>query len=493
MIFLEFFWEMLKISGVWLMFSFLICGVLHAFLRPEALQQSLGNKKVFSLVKSTVSGMLLPICSCGVVPLALGLYYSGAYLGPTLAFLVATPVINPAALIMSYALLGREIATIYLICGFILPMITGWTANCLGGNEIVSPAALKQGESRVRVQTDTPRLLDRLKSGLIWSFQDLAVQTCRFILLGTAFAAILFAIMPTSFIQDYLSEPKFISLLGAALLGAVMYVCALGHIPFIAALVAAGTAPGIAITFLLSGVATNLPEIISIWKLIGKRAVVIYTSSVVLFGLAAGYATNVLLGGSFVPQFDMSKAQAGIDIVNKISFSFPSWLETLCAACVAAIGIYSWFLYLKSKYALKRAGAVVLLAALLSAGGRAEAESAGALFEIFRGRHPDKEVILTLLGDCNDDGILDLVVVYKEDDTKNHQVTIYSRGAELHLTQPIPAPYENCRLQWKNVDERPPCELLVSGRRGIKFGYAVLRFVDGEWVNIFGNSMQECC
>jgi hypothetical protein len=112
---------------------------------------------------------------------------------------------------------------------------------------------------------------------------------------------------------------------------------------------------------------------------------------------------------------------------------------------------------------------------------------------IFREQYPDQEIVLTLEGDCNDDGITDLIVVYKEDATKNKQATVYSRESKFFLTQPIPAPYEDCKLTWKNVDERPPCELLVSGRRGIKFGFAILRFEKGQWVNIFGDSMQECC
>jgi hypothetical protein len=223
-------------------------------------------------------------------------------------------------------------------------------ANRFGGGETVSPHATDGGASVAFEKQPREPLSLRIKSGLSWGFQDLAVQTCRFILLGTIFAALLLAVVPTSFIQNYLSRPKFISLLGATLLGAVMYVCALGHIPFIAALVGAGTAPGIAVTFLLSGVATNFPEMVSIWKLIGKRAVFIYTGSVIVFGLAAGYMTNVMLAEKFMPQFDMGKAQTGINIANKLTIAFPGWLETACAVFVVSIGIYSWALYLKTKY-----------------------------------------------------------------------------------------------------------------------------------------------
>ena len=191
--FCQYFWGMLETSGPWLILSFLFCGVLHAVLRPETLQRSLGNKKLSSIVKATVSGMLLPICSCGVVPLSLGLYYSGAYLGPTLAFLVATPVINPAAVILAYAMLGPQIATIYLVSGFVIPFVIGIVGNALGGPELQSPAAagLAAAPSGREDRPALPPLMQRIRGGIEWGFNDLAVQTCRFIVVGTAFAALL--------------------------------------------------------------------------------------------------------------------------------------------------------------------------------------------------------------------------------------------------------------------------------------------------------------
>jgi len=341
-------WELLRTSGTWLIISFLVCGLLHGVLKPEAFQKSLGNKKFSSIIKATVSGMLLPICSCGVMPLTIGLYYSGAYLGPTLAFLVAAPIINPAAVILSYALLGPRLTVAYLICGFTLPVIIGVTANKFGGKLMQSKFAPNQ--EIIMTDVIRPPLSGRLIGGLKWGFEDLAVQTCRFMLMGTAFAALLLTFLPSSFIHAYLSNPGLISLIGATILGAIMYVCALGHIPFIAALVGTGTAPGIALAFLLSGVSTNLPEMISIWKLIGKRAVFIYTSIVVVFGILAGYAFNMMFAESFVPQFDLSRSARGIQIAGYFSLRFPETLKTVCAAAVSAIGLYSWAMYLMRKF-----------------------------------------------------------------------------------------------------------------------------------------------
>jgi hypothetical protein len=115
------------------------------------------------------------------------------------------------------------------------------------------------------------------------------------------------------------------------------------------------------------------------------------------------------------------------------------------------------------------------------------------LFRMFRESRPDKEVVALLEGDCNADGVSDLIVVYRENEDRNHQVTVYSKGTEFLLTDPIPAPFQDCRLEWRDVDERPPCELSVSGRRGARFGYSILRFEENEWKNVYGEAMADCC
>ena len=77
-------------------------------------------------------------------------------------------------------------------------------------------------------------------------------------------AGLIFNVFPQSAIQTYLGNPGFVSLFGITVVAAFMYVCAVGHIPFIAALVASGAAPGVAITFLMAGAATNIPGLVTI-------------------------------------------------------------------------------------------------------------------------------------------------------------------------------------------------------------------------------------
>jgi uncharacterized membrane protein YraQ (UPF0718 family) len=325
----------------WIVISLVAAGLLHSVLTPEKFQRHLGNKKMSSLVKATISGMLLPICSCGVIPLGLGMYYSGAYMGPTLAFMVATPIINPAAILLAYGLLGPKIATIYLVSGFCIPFIIGLTANILAGSEMYAPGTDNQDAVPALDEAVDVGLYRKLLAGLEWGFKDLGVMTGKYIVFGILLAGVIIGLVPPVYIQRYLGDPGMISVIGVAILGAIMYVCAVGHIPLIAALVASGAAPGVAITFLMTGAATNLPELVSIYKLIGKRAVAIYACMLTGLSIVIGFFTNWLLMPGFVPFFNLDKGRHIVGAANWLILSVPKPIQYLCSLIVVWLCLYA--------------------------------------------------------------------------------------------------------------------------------------------------------
>ena len=238
-------WSMLDSSSHWVVFSFIVAGLLHEFIKPENMQKtSVGSSKVSGVFWTTVTGMLLPICSCGTIPLGISLYYSGAYLGPTLTFMTSTPMINPLAILMCWGLLGKEITIIYVITGFVGPMIIGIIANRFAGDELhIGLRNKKYGGSEVSVILETDEdeedeegsgmiclefeemtFWEKIKSGLRWSATELAVTVSKYSFTGMLLAGVLFTIMPQSFIHDYLGKPGVISLLGISVIAACMYV-----------------------------------------------------------------------------------------------------------------------------------------------------------------------------------------------------------------------------------------------------------------------------
>ena len=359
-------WSMLNSSSSWMVFSIAVAGMLHEFLKPEKIQKTaIGSKRISGVFWTTLSGMFIPICSCGTIPLGISMYYSGAYLGPTLAFMTSTPMINPLAVILAWGLLGKEITIIYIITGFVAPMIIGIVANHFAGNELHIGLRNKNNEeaegtisletdeeeepAMIQLEFEEPSVWEKLKSGLRWSFTELSVTISKYTVSGMLIAGFLFTVVPQSFVQDYLGNPGMISLLGITVVAALMYVCAVGHIPFIAALVASGAAPGVAITFLMAGAGTNIPELLTISKTIGKRAMFMYFSMVVVISNLVGYLTNRLLMPGFNPVLDFDRTSHTIQQANKLIIALPDWGEWICSGILVAYAAYALLKAIRSK------------------------------------------------------------------------------------------------------------------------------------------------
>lgn len=321
----------------WLVISFFLAGILHNVLSAEKFQNHLGNKKLSSIFKATISGMFLPICSCGVIPIGISLYYSGAYLGPVLAFMTSTPIINPIAVILCLGLLGPKITAIYVVSGFAIPFIVGMLGNFFGGKEISINGENTEIESEntefIQLEEEQLSVIEKFKLGIKWAFEDLAVTVSKYVVLGMLCAGFITTVFPSSIIQKYLGSPDMLSLGSIAVLACIMYVCAIGHIPFIAALVASGAAPGIAITFLIAGAATNLPELISISKVIGKRAVIIYSSTLVILSIIVGYITNILVPLNDV-SMNLGNVESSIKYANFMLINIPPWVSYICSIII---------------------------------------------------------------------------------------------------------------------------------------------------------------
>lgn len=238
-------WSMLNSSSHWIIFSFIVAGLLHEFIKPENMQKtSIGSTKISGVFWTTVSGLCLPICSCGTIPLGISLYYSGAYLGPTLTFMTSTPMINPLAVLMTWGLLGKEITIIYVITGFVGPMLIGIIANKFAGDELHIGLRNKKyggsevsvilesdedeeeesGSGMIQLEFEEMTFWEKIKSGLRWSATELSVTISKYSVSGMLMAGLLFTIMPQSFIQDYLGQPGVISLMGIAVVASFMYV-----------------------------------------------------------------------------------------------------------------------------------------------------------------------------------------------------------------------------------------------------------------------------
>jgi len=116
------------------------------------------------------------------------------------------------------------------------------------------------------------------------------------------------------------------------------------------------------------------------------------------------------------------------------------------------------------------------------------------LLKSFCEQFPDASVVLACEEDVTDDGLKDLVVIYKQDDlTRTVVVTNGGETGEHQYSEPISAPIENQKIQFKNIDKEGPIEIVITGEKKGAVGYAIYRMIDGQPVDLFGEGMEDCC
>lgn len=345
-------WQIVSESAFWVIVSLVVGGLVHEFLPSSRFRDLLNRKGQGAMLGAILFGALLPICSCGVIPLAISLYRSGVRLGPVMAFAAATPIINPAAVILSLALLGPRITVAYVTLGLVLPYVLGLIAERWGEPLRVeataaTPACCGGGQACESTVTVAPQadLLPRVAAGLRWGITDLGPTIAFYMTIGVLLAGLIAAFLPPAWADSYLRESSGTALLAAGVLGASIYVCAVAHIPLVATLLATGAAPGISIVFLVTGTATNLPELIALYNTIGRRTVVLYASSLIVGAIIAGLAVNAWLMPGFEPVFDPVRSLELVEAGERLQPTV-GWLLSLPAtaglAALAGFGTWRW-------------------------------------------------------------------------------------------------------------------------------------------------------
>ncbi|MDZ7663683.1 permease [Thiohalophilus sp.] len=341
-------------AGFWIVVSLVAAGIVYEYLGTSRLSRFMRHQGAGSIAGALGAGALLPMCSCGVVPLAVSLRLTGVRLASVMTFTAATPVINPAAVLLSYALLGPHITLAYVLFGLTVPVLVGLVVErfgtqgetdeavrlkqcCCGGNETQNAGTEVAGRAR-------------FTRAMRWGFTELGPTLGLYLAVGIALASIIMTLSPTHWIPQHLGgAAPFSSLLIVALLGMVIYVCAVAHIPLVAALLAAGASPGIAVVFLVTGAVTNLPELIALQRILGRRTIAVYVISLVVASIGAGWLLNLWLLPAFSPQLAPVDSMRWGDLADRVSFVIPETLAIASAVVVAGLCVWGVGRWLRAR------------------------------------------------------------------------------------------------------------------------------------------------
>ncbi|MBN2109096.1 MAG: SO_0444 family Cu/Zn efflux transporter [Deltaproteobacteria bacterium] len=293
-------WQVLNETAGYCLFGIFMAGLLRAFLPDDFVLRHLGKNDMASVVKASVIGVPMPVCSCGVMPVAMGLRRQGAGAGPTTAFMISTPESGIDSIAITWALLDPLMTVLRPLAAFITATVAGVAVNYLpeektaGAPEEPCACSGCGGTAEAHPQYN-PGAAGRLREGLRFAFTELLRDIGPSLLLGILIAGAIAAIVPDGFIEQHL-DAGFMPMLVMLAAGVPLYVCASASTPIVAALALKGLSPGAALVFLLAGPATNAATLMVVARLMGRRIAAVYVAVIAVVALLLGLAANYLYG-----------------------------------------------------------------------------------------------------------------------------------------------------------------------------------------------------
>jgi len=287
------FWDTAAEMSPYLLFGFFVAGVLSVLISQKLVEKHLGGKGIWPLVKASLFGVPLPLCSCGVIPVSMSLHKHGASKGATVSFLLSTPQTGVDGIFVTLSLLGPVFA--------VFRPLSAFATGIIGGALVDIFAHSKKDDTTLPPKCSdeccgSERKKHRIARALKFAFITLPRDIGKPMLVGLIIAAFISALVPDGYFADKLGTGIF-SMIVMMLLGIPVYVCATASVPIAAALIAKGLTPGAALVFLMTGPATNAASFITIWKILGRSTAITYLASVAGCALLSGILMDFIAAG----------------------------------------------------------------------------------------------------------------------------------------------------------------------------------------------------
>lgn len=278
-----------------LLAAYLLVGLCHSFLPANWLTKMTRGPVVTQALRGVAVGLPLPVCSCGVVPIYRELVRQGTSVAAAMAFLIATPELELAAVTLTWQLMGGEVALVRAGMAAVLALVVGVLVSSLVRDRTGTDTRANTEALQSQVEGG---LGARLGSAIRFGFGPAVDSTATWILAGLLLSALLMPYVDREWIA---SLPVGIDVPIAALIGLPIYVCATGSTPVAAMLLVQGMSPGAVLAFLLTGPATNITTFGVLSRLHGARVALGFAIAMWLGAVGLGYAANALIATPEVP------------------------------------------------------------------------------------------------------------------------------------------------------------------------------------------------
>ncbi len=263
---------------------------IQSYFPPERTKKILGNfNGIWANILGALLGTVTPFCSCSSIPLFIGFTSAGLPIGVTFSFLISSPLVDLASVILLASIFNWKIAMAYVVVGLILAVIGGSIISKLKLEKYVEPFVYSNKMLEVeQEQLTKSERIDFARNQVL----DIIKKVWIYILAGVGIGAVIHNWIPEDVISAVLGQDKWYSVLIATFVGVPMYADIFGTLPIAEALVLKGVGIGTALSFMMGVTALSLPSMIMLQKVVKPKLLGIFVGIVSAGILIIGYVFN---------------------------------------------------------------------------------------------------------------------------------------------------------------------------------------------------------
>lgn len=279
---------------IFILLSVLIFAIsyIQSYFPPERTKKLLGG---FKGVKGNILGALLgtitPFCSCSSIPIFIGFTSAGLPLGVTFSFLISSPLVDLASMLILTSFFGIKIAIAYVVVGLVLAVAGGTIIDKLGLEKYV------EGYVREADNVDLEPMELTRKDRIEYSrdqVRDIIKKVWLYVLIGVGIGAAIHNWIPQSVVENVIGQNNPFAVVLATAIGIPMYADIFGTIPIAEALFAKGVGVGTVLSFMMAVTALSLPSMIMLSKVVKPKLLGIFIAIVSIGILIIGYLFNAI-------------------------------------------------------------------------------------------------------------------------------------------------------------------------------------------------------
>lgn len=294
-----FIYDTVKILILLIVLIFII-SYIQSYFPPERTKRILGKLGgLTGRVTGALLGTVTPFCSCSSIPIFIGFNKAGLPLGTSISFLISSPLVDIASIIILMGVFGVEVAFLYVLVGIALAVIGGTIIDRMGMEDHIMNFAKSRScscDSGCCSDAYSQDPYDfRTRCKYSWDQVILTVgRVWKYVLAGVLIGALIHDWIPVDVIQAVLGESNPFSVVIATLIGVPMYADIFGTIPIAEALVGKGVGIGTILAFMMGVTATSLPSIMMLKGVMKTKLLASFVAIVVVSIIVTGYLFNIL-------------------------------------------------------------------------------------------------------------------------------------------------------------------------------------------------------